>query len=97
MAGTKPKSKATKRSKAKRKKGGGSYTKILLLLMVIAGVASGFFAFNFGKKALQGVNPIPQGVKLPKLAPPNPQVTPTQKPSPTSRLDQNKMARTELA
>jgi hypothetical protein len=103
MARTRVKDKVLKRSKAQKRKGGNSYTRILLLLMLTAFIAGGLYAFGFGKKALQGVNPVPQGVKLPKLPPP-PTLSPTpstkKKPDSTSFLNEPKtikMAQQKMA
>jgi hypothetical protein len=42
---------------------------ILLILMLVIGCVSGFLSYGFGQKALKGVNPIPLGVKMPRLNP----------------------------
>ncbi|AFY73366.1 hypothetical protein Syn7502_01270 [Synechococcus sp. PCC 7502] len=64
-------------SKSKEKKSLG-YIPILLILMIISSLIGGIFGFNFGKKSLEGVNPVPLGSKnltlspKPKLTPPIP-------------------------
>ncbi|MFN4978878.1 MAG: hypothetical protein ACK5H8_03775 [Pseudanabaena sp.] len=46
-----------------------SYSLLLLLAMVIVGSVAGIVAYRFGKQALEGVNPSPAGIKLPKISP----------------------------
>ena len=46
-----------------------SYSLMLLFAMVIVGSVAGLVAFRFGKQALEGVNPSPAGIKLPKASP----------------------------
>ncbi|OIP75699.1 MAG: hypothetical protein AUK48_06955 [Oscillatoriales cyanobacterium CG2_30_44_21] len=46
-----------------------SYSFLLLLLMLIVGSVTGLVAYSFGKQALEGVNPSPSGIKLPKINP----------------------------
>lgn len=47
-----------------------SYSLMLLFAMLVVGVVAGLVAFSFGKQALEGVNPSPAGIKLPKVSPP---------------------------
>jgi hypothetical protein len=63
-----------------------SYSLLLLFAMLIVGSVAGLVAFRFGKQALEGVNPSPAGIKLPKSSPvskPKDQST----PSPQSQTD----------
>lgn len=46
-----------------------SYSLMLLLAMIIVGSVAGVVAYSFGKQALEGVNPSPAGIKLPKASP----------------------------
>jgi hypothetical protein len=46
-----------------------TYSLGLLVVMLFVGGISGLFAYNFGKQALEGVNPAPAGIKLPKANP----------------------------
>ena len=46
-----------------------SYSLMLLFAMLIVGSVAGLVAFSFGKQALEGVNPSPAGIKLPKASP----------------------------
>jgi len=57
-----------------------SYSLLLLFAMLIIGSVAGVMAYNFGKQALDGVNPSPAGVKLPKISPIS---KPTDKPKAT--------------
>jgi hypothetical protein len=76
MAKTDPQVRSAPRRKRKSKaKSQVSYSFVLLSLMLVVGCISGLVAFVFGQQALQGVNPIPQGGKLPR------QAVPTDKPS----------------
>ena len=63
-----------------------SYSLMLLFAMIIVGSVSGLVAFSFGKQALEGVNPSPAGIKLPKASPVSkPKESP--KASPQSQTD----------
>ncbi|WP_201321944.1 hypothetical protein [Pseudanabaena sp. lw0831] len=63
-----------------------SYSLILLFAMIIVGSVAGLVAFSFGKQALEGVNPSPAGIKLPKASPVSkPKESP--KASPQSQTD----------
>ena len=76
MAKTDPQERsATRRKRKSKAKSQVSYSLVLLSLMLIVGCISGLVAFTFGQQALQGVNPIPLGGKLPR------QAVPTEKPS----------------
>jgi cytoskeletal protein RodZ len=76
MAKTDPQERSAKRRKRQSKaKSRVSYSFVLLSLMLIVGCISGLVTFVLGQKALQGVNPIPLGGKLPS------QAVPTEKPS----------------
>ncbi|MDX2255993.1 MAG: hypothetical protein NW214_10785 [Pseudanabaenaceae cyanobacterium bins.39] len=58
--------------------------------MVVVGIISGIAAYSFGKQALEGVNPAPVGVKLPKSSPiskPQEPSNQSPKPSPQSMID----------
>lgn len=46
-----------------------SYSLLLLLAMIVVGSVTGMVAYSFGKQALEGVNPSPSGIKLPKINP----------------------------
>ena len=63
-----------------------SYSLLLLFAMIIVGSVAGLVAFKFGKQALEGVNPSPAGIKLPKA---NPVSKPKESPkaSPQSQTD----------
>ncbi|MEE3718606.1 hypothetical protein V2H45_17840 [Tumidithrix elongata RA019] len=95
MPNTEPKDRPVKKKKAKK----GfrlSYSFVLLILMVIVGTITGLFAFKFGQKALEGVNPSPTGVKLPKLTPksspsPSPSGTPKKTDATSFLLDENEV------
>ncbi len=67
-----------------------SYSLLLLLIMPVVGSITGVIAYGFGKQALEGVNPSPTGVKLPRVNPQSPSPKP-QSPKPTSQNqgDQN--------
>ncbi len=76
MAKTDPQERsAVSRKRKSKAKSQVSYSFVLLSLMLIVGCISGLVAFTLGQQALQGVNPIPLGGKLPS------QVVPTEKPS----------------
>jgi hypothetical protein len=63
-----------------------SYSLMLLFAMIIVGSVAGLVAYSFGKQALEGVNPSPAGIKLPKLSPVSkPKESP--KASPQSQTD----------
>jgi hypothetical protein len=73
---TDPRERSAKRRKKQSKaKSRVSYSFVLLSLMLFVGCISGLVAFVLGQQALQGVNPIPLGGKLPS------QAVPTEKPS----------------
>lgn len=84
MAKTEPQEYSARRGKKKPKaKSQVSYTFVLLVLMLAIACISGVVAFVFGQQALQGVNPIPLGGKLPKqvISPDKPTAKPTTKPT----------------
>jgi len=54
--------------------------------MIVVGSVAGMLSYTFGKQALEGVNPSPMGVKLPKFSPP-PKPKDSTKPSPQSSID----------
>jgi hypothetical protein len=63
-----------------------SYSLVLLFAMIVVGSVAGFVAYSFGKQALEGVNPSPAGIKLPKASPVSkPKESP--KASPQSQTD----------
>jgi hypothetical protein len=63
-----------------------SYSLMLLFAMIIVGSVAGLVAYSFGKQALEGVNPSPAGIKLPKASPlSKPKESP--KASPKSQTD----------
>jgi hypothetical protein len=63
-----------------------SYSLMLLFAMIIVGSVAGLVAYSFGKQALEGVNPSPAGIKLPKASPASkPKESP--KASPKSQTD----------
>jgi hypothetical protein len=68
MATTRPE-KRLRRKKKPPKKFRLSYSLLLLFAMIVVGSVAGLVAYNFGKQALEGVNPSPSGVKLPKVSP----------------------------
>ena len=68
MATTRPEKRLRKKKKPP-KKFRLSYSLLLLFAMIIVGAITGLVAFNFGKQALEGVNPSPSGIKLPKVSP----------------------------
>lgn len=72
MATTRPEKpeKRLRKKKKQPKKFRFSYSLLLLLAMVVVGSISGIVAYRFGKQALEGVNPSPAGIKLPKVSPP---------------------------
>jgi len=61
--------KRIRRKKKQPKRSRLSYSLLLLLAMIIVGAVTGFVAYSFGKQALEGVNPAPSGIKLPKINP----------------------------
>lgn len=63
-----------------------SYSLVLLFAMIVVGSVAGLVAYSFGKQALEGVNPSPAGIKLPK---PSPTSKPKEAPkaSPQSQTD----------
>lgn len=63
-----------------------SYSLVLLFAMIVVGSVAGLVAYSFGKQALEGVNPSPAGIKLPK---PSPVSKPKEAPkaSPQSQTD----------
>ncbi len=63
-----------------------TYSLILLLAMLVVGSVAGMLSYKFGKQALEGVNPSPAGIKLPKLSP-APKPKDSTKPSPQSSTD----------
>jgi hypothetical protein len=63
-----------------------SYSLMLLFAMIIVGSVAALVAYSFGKQALEGVNPSPAGIKLPKASPlSKPKESP--KASPKSQTD----------
>lgn len=72
MATTRPEKPEKRLRKRKKtpKKFRFSYSLLLLLAMVVVGSVAGIVAYRFGKQALEGVNPSPAGIKLPKVSPP---------------------------
>ncbi|PZU97396.1 MAG: hypothetical protein DCE90_07535 [Pseudanabaena sp.] len=70
-----------RRKKKQPKKFRLSYSLLLLLSMIVVGSVMGLFAYSFGKQALEGVNPSPSGIKLPKINP-NTKTPESPKPSP---------------
>ena len=74
-----------KRSRKKKKppkKFRLSYSLLLLLAMIVVGAVTGLVAYRFGKLALEGVNPSPAGIKLPKISPTaKPKESPKSSPS----------------
>jgi hypothetical protein len=63
-----------------------SYSLVLLFAMIVVGSVAGLVAYSFGKQALEGVNPSPAGIKLPKASPASkPKESP--KASPQSQTD----------
>jgi len=63
-----------------------SYSLLLLFAMIVVGSVAGLVSYKFGKQALEGVNPSPAGIKLPKVSPVSkPKDSP--KPSPQSPTD----------
>jgi hypothetical protein len=88
MAKTEPQEYSARRGRKKSKtKSQVSYTFVLLTLMLAIACISGVVAFVFGQQALQGVNPIPLGGKLPKqiASPDKPTAKPTAKPANTDK------------
>jgi hypothetical protein len=96
MAKTEPQEYSDRREKKKLKaKRPVSYTFVLLSLMLATACISGVVAFVFGQQALQGVNPIPLGGKLPKqiAAPDKPTTKSTPKPTAKpANTDKNSLA-----
>ncbi len=72
MATTRPEKPEKRLRKRKKtpKKFRFTYSLLLLLAMVVVGSVAGIVAYRFGKQALEGVNPSPAGIKLPKVSPP---------------------------
>ncbi|PZV13553.1 MAG: hypothetical protein DCF20_14970 [Pseudanabaena sp.] len=62
-----------------------SYSLLLLFAMIVVGSVAGLVAYSFGKQALEGVNPSPAGIKLPKAPVSKPKDSP--KASPQSQAD----------
>lgn len=84
MATTRPEKpeKRLRKKKKPPKKFRLSYSLLLLLAMVVVGSIAGLVAYRFGKQALEGVNPSPAGIKLPKVSPvPKPKDSPKSSPS----------------
>lgn len=84
MATTRPEKpeKRLRKKKKPPKKFRLSYSLLLLLAMVVVGSVAGLVAYRFGKQALEGVNPSPAGIKLPKVSPPaKPKESPKSSPS----------------
>ncbi len=76
MATTRPEKRLRKKKKSPRRFR-LSYSLLLLLAMIVVGSVSGLVAYKFGKQALEGVNPSPTGIKLPKISPvPKPKESP---------------------
>ncbi len=74
--------KRSRKKKKPAKKFRLSYSLLLLLAMIVVGAVTGLLAYRFGKHALEGVNPSPAGVKLPKFAPTaKPKESPKSSPS----------------
>jgi cytoskeletal protein RodZ len=91
MAKTDPQERSANRRKRKSKaKNKVSYSFVLLSLMLIVGCISGLVAFVFGQQALQGVNPVPLGGKLPRQA--VPPEKPSKKANTNSFWDDNRKA-----
>ncbi|BBC24594.1 hypothetical protein [Pseudanabaena sp. ABRG5-3] len=86
MATTRPEKpeKRLRKKKKPPKKFRLSYSLLLLLAMVVVGSIAGLVAYRFGKQALEGVNPSPAGIKLPKVSP-----SPKPKDSPKSPSSQD--------
>jgi hypothetical protein len=78
-----PNEKRPRKKKSPTKKVKLNFSVVLLFSMVVVGIISGLVAYNFGKQALEGVNPAPVGVKLPKSSP-IPQPQESAKPTPTT-------------
>jgi hypothetical protein len=88
MAKTEPQDYSAKRRKKRSKaKSQVSYSFVMLSLMLILACISGFVAFMFGQQALQGVNQIPLGGKLPRQA--IPVDKPSDKPTPKTSKKAN--------
>ncbi len=84
MATTRPEKRLRKKRKPP-KQFRLSYSFMLLFAMIIVGAITGLIAFNFGKQALEGVNPSPSGIKLPKVSPTaKPKASPPNQDSKTS-------------
>lgn len=76
--------KRLRKKKKQPKKFRLSYSLLLLFAMIVVGSVAGIFAYSFGKQALEGVNPSPAGIKLPKVSPSaKPKESP--KPSPQAQ------------
>jgi hypothetical protein len=63
-----------------------TYSLLLLFAMIVVGSVAGLVAYRFGKQALEGVNPSPAGIKLPKASPVSKPKDPI-KASPQSQTD----------
>ncbi len=59
----------TRKKKKPPKRFRVTYSLGLLLVMILVGGISALVAYNFGKQALEGVNPAPAGIKLPRVNP----------------------------
>ncbi|PZO40829.1 MAG: hypothetical protein DCF19_10995 [Pseudanabaena frigida] len=86
MATTRPEKRLRKKKKPP-KKFRLSYSLLLLFAMIVVGTVAGLVAYKFGKQALEGVNPSPSGIKLPKTSPaPKPKESPKSQDGKTSFL-----------
>jgi hypothetical protein len=45
------------------------YISMLVILMIVAGLIGGILGFTFGRKSLEGVNPVPLGGRNLKIVP----------------------------
>jgi hypothetical protein len=61
--------KRLRKKKKQPKKFRLSYSLLLLFAMIVVGSVAGMVAYRFGKQSLEGVNPSPAGIKLPKVSP----------------------------
>ncbi|WP_055076065.1 hypothetical protein [Pseudanabaena sp. 'Roaring Creek'] len=68
MATPQPEKRLRKKKKSP-KKFRLSYSLLLLFAMIVVGTLAGLASYKFGKQALEGVNPSPAGIKLPKASP----------------------------
>jgi len=66
---TPQKQKQLRKKKKPPKKFRLSYSLVLLFVMIVVGAVAGMVAYGFGKQALEGVNPSPTGIKLPRASP----------------------------